>query len=317
MSDSDPQADVSSLFRLLLWPVLILVTLVGLVMALQWVIALELDVGFASLLSYRWLGAALVLQVFVAIVVVWVWRRNLQLHGVAGLSVRQAVAMIGINSIGKYAPGKLVGVVARGAVLYRLHGSSRVAVQSAVVEQAAILHSGAAVALTGWLLQNSLLLLAAVAVLVILGSVVLVSRSGEFLVALLVRFSRRDLPAQEVGRGFERSYGVVFGAMVLVWSLSTVALYCCVLAFTAGPPPDFWWLVWVHAVAFMGGFAAFFLPAGLGARDGVMLVLLSAQMAPDVAAYVAVLHRLVTLSVDLLLGMAPMLYRRELFTQQG
>lgn len=297
--------------HVLFWPALIAVVLLGIAFMLQWFLALELDEGFWELLSYRWLAAAIGTQAMVVLVFVLAWRKNLQLHGVS-ISMRQAVAMIGINSMGKYSPGKVLGILARGAAMYKMHADSRVAVQTTLVEQIAMLHSGGAVMLLGWLLDSGRLFAAILALVAVAISVLVASRSGETLVKLVARLSRKHALDQGSGQGFTSSYTVVFIAMLLIWGLSALALHYCILAFDYDHMLRFWWLLWILALAYLGGFAAFLLPAGLGAREGVLLAFLASQLDTSVAAYVVVLHRLITLLLDLMLGTSALLSGKSL-----
>jgi uncharacterized membrane protein YbhN (UPF0104 family) len=312
MTGSWNRARVRKYFDSLFWPVLLLGFLLTLLLVSRLLGSSDFSSVQWSELSFSWLLLAVVLQAVTAILVVLGWRRNLALHGVGLIGCRQAIAMIGINALGKYAPGKVAGVVARGAAQYRLHGDPWIALQAAVVEQGSMLHSCMALALVAWCFASGHAWTGLGAAMGTLVSVLVARAGGQFIVALAARVLRK--PDVRVGgtEGFRRSYPVMFLVMASVWILSAAVLYCCILTLDVALAPDFLWLLWVLALAYMGGFAAFFLPAGLGAREGVLLLLLGTQMDPVQALHVAVLHRLVTVLIDLLLGAGALLFGRTL-----
>jgi hypothetical protein len=72
---------------------------------------------------------------------------------------------------------------------------------------------------------------------------------------------------------------------------------------SAGPPADLLELAAVMSFAWAAGFVTPGLPAGIGVREGVLILGLGALMPPALAAYVATTYRLVTLAGDALLGL--------------
>ena len=55
-------------------------------------------------------------------------------------------------------------------------------------------------------------------------------------------------------------------------------------------------------LSYLGGFAAFFAPAGIGVREGLVVALLSPAIGINAALYIALLHRLITAGIDIALG---------------
>jgi hypothetical protein len=296
---------------MLAWPLLVGFVLVSIAMPLQWLFSLQLNSDFLGLLSYRWLALALAVQALVGASMVVSWKVNLRLHGLLTATLSQCAVMIGLNSIGKYTPGKVLGIVARGTALYKLAGDGRLAVQTALVEQSAMLHCGATVATFAWLLSKGHPLYAFAFLPVAALSVFIASRSGGMMLKVLARLSKKIEVPPHIDSAFSKSYVAVFLMMVVVWVLSAVALYFCVAAYDYANVPDFWRLQWIVVMAYMAGFAAFFTLAGLGAREGIMLVMLGAHMDASVAAYIAILHRLLTLIVDLCLGAWALVHGRD------
>ncbi len=304
--------DLKSLLRLLSWPVIIGFVLLSMAMALQWIFSLDLNSGFFDRLSYRWLAIAFFVQLLTAFQMIFCWMVNLRLNGLRHIDFRQATVMIGINSIGKYTPGKVLGILARGSALFKMSGDGKLAVQATLVEQIGLIHSGGAVAGLAWFMKNGNDLFALLLLPVIIGSVFAISHSGDLLINVVSRLTRKREMPSEVGPGFKKSYGRVFLMMMVVWGLSAFALYLCLSAYEGRNFSDFWWLLWIIVLAYMAGFLAFFTPAGLGAREGIMLVMLSTQVDTNIALYISIMHRMITLIVDILLGAYALLYGKEL-----
>lgn len=295
------------------WPAVLALTLLVIVLVTQWLLSLELKADFLELLNIRWVLAALLLQGLCAVLAVFNWKWILELNGTGGLTFRHALTMLGLNAIGKYAPGKVVGVLARGAWLVRWNADTGLAVRATLVEQAAMFHVGAALAAVAWLIKEALLAPAMFLAALALLSVPVVSRWGGAVVGWSSqRLGRGAVDNSKLVEAFARSYCAACCSMLAIWTVTVAVLYCCILSFGPGDRFDVWWLIWVVSLAYIGGFLAFFLPAGLGAREGVMVIMLGTQMDIGVAAYVALLHRLVTLAVDCLQGGMALIGERRL-----
>lgn len=294
------------------WPAVLALTLLVIVLVTQWLLSLELNAGFWELLRIPWVLAALLAQGLCAAAAVYNWKWILELNGAEGITFRQALTMLGLNAIGKYAPGKVVGALARAAWLVRQNGDTRLAVRATLVEQVAMLHVGAALMVVAWLMKEAwvaaAILLAALALL----TVPVLSHWGGWIVAWASRrMGRGEADPVKLVDAFARSYWAACGIMLVIWLGSVLVLYCCILSVGQTPRFDIWWLIWVGTLAYLGGFLAFFLPAGIGAREGVMVVMLGTQMDLGVAVYVALLHRLVTLAVDCLQGAMALVRERS------
>lgn len=312
MEGKEPAEARPGLLATWFWPAVLALTLLVVVLVTQWLLSLDLNAGFRELLSIRWVLAALLVQGLCAALAVFTWKWILELNGSEALTFRQALTMLGLNAIGKYAPGKVVGAVARGAWLVRRNGDTGLAVRATLVEQAALLHVGAALALLAWLMKEALLAAAILLAVLALLSVPVLSRWGGWIVGWASqRLRRAEADPGKLADAFARSYWAACGSMLMIWLGSVLVLYCCILSFGQLPGLDVWWLTWVVSLAYLGGFLAFFLPAGIGAREGVMVVMLGTQMDLGVAVYVALLHRLVTLAVDCLQGAVALVGERR------
>lgn len=79
---------------------------------------------------------------------------------------------------------------------------------------------------------------------------------------------------------------------IIAWLLTGTALYLFVLSLTPLPLSAVAPIIGFNALAFIIGYAVFIAPAGLGAKEGVLAVLLSMFMPPAVAGVVAIAARL-------------------------
>ena len=300
-----------SWLNILAWPLLFGFVLLSIIIALQWMLSLDVESSFFELLSYPRLSCALAIQGLVALISILSWQYNLRLHGLKQMGFRQASVMMGINAVGKYSPGKVLGILARGAALLRISGDSRIVLQATMVEQLCLFHSGAAVAACAFLMQKNETTLALLLVIFAAFSVFLIARSGELVIRIASRIMRKPLPEDQSLHGFKQSYRLVFMLMTLVWLLSGLTLYFCIEAYNTEQTMHFWDLLMVATMAYLSGFLAFFSLAGLGVREGVMVVMLSAHMDLGIAVYISILHRVVTLLIDLLTGSMALLFGKS------
>jgi len=302
-----------SRLQVVIWPALYVFILFSVLLALDWAFSLEIDRQLFDVLSYQWLSAAIFSQALVIIVFIKAWQYNLRLHELSQISFLQATLMIGINSIGKYTPGKVLGVLARGSALYKMAGDGKVVVQATIVEQLALVHSGVLVALLSWLIDKNSHTLALLLLVLGLFSILLIARFDELVVNSAFKLLKKP-PVTLMHTGFRQSYKVVFSLMALMWVISALTLYLLMGAFDVANGWSIYALIWITVISYLSGFLAFFTPAGLGVREGVIVAILSTQMSIDVAISISVLHRLITLMFDFLLGALALLFGNSRLT---
>ena len=54
----------------------------------------------------RYLLSAVLAQGLTCVIVIIAWQKNLALHDIEGISLAESGALVGVNAVGKYAPGK-------------------------------------------------------------------------------------------------------------------------------------------------------------------------------------------------------------------
>ena len=88
--------------------------------------------------------------------------------------------------------------------------------------------------------------------------------------------------------------------MFFGWLLSSLAIYFCVLSFSV--QIGFNQVLLITTLSFLAGIAAFFMPAGIGAREAVLVFMLAPYCSTVTAVTIASVHRLITIALDLSFG---------------
>jgi uncharacterized membrane protein YbhN (UPF0104 family) len=303
------QEGFKKLFDLLLWPVLVLFLLASMLAILHWYMALDLD-GFSLddfSNGYLLLGILCHICALVAVILAWHW--NLRFHGVRGLGLLHSAVMVGFYAVGKYTPGKIWGMVARGAALYRISREQKGVILPTLTEQVALVHSGIVIAAFGFLAAHEYFAVMIVFALLVFPSIWCVARGGGLILRMIRLFDKRNRFEGVVPTvGFKESYPWIFLILAIMWVLASLVLWCCVQSYGAATPPGFPQVAFVTITAYLGGFAAFFSLAGLGVREGVIVAMLGPYLGTSAALYVSLIHRLITAGCDVALGLVSLLF---------
>jgi uncharacterized membrane protein YbhN (UPF0104 family) len=218
------------------------------------------------------------------------------------LSARESLAVFTAAQLGKYVPGS-VWVVAIQADLGRRHQirTSVMALSYAVAALVA-LATGALLALVAMTDPHRPLAPPVLAVVAAAGLVLLAGLARPQLLNRILRAGarllRRDLPSVTL------SLGAL--ARAVLWEgfgWIGLGLHVWLLARPLGAPiallPAY---VGAFALAFVAGLALLPLPAGLGVREGLLVVFLTPSLGAGPALTVALVSRLVLVVVDLALA---------------
>ena len=223
-----------------------------------------------------------------------------------GFRVRSSIliAVLCVSQLARYIPGNIGQHIARGGML-AARGVAMTAVVTALGYEAVLAFVAASSIAAVSLLWNSGLAIGnPVGVIAVVGALALAAVFGLPLLAerLPARWPlRRSLAAlREISRPtlllclliyLVNCWLVGLGLALIAWSLPNVA-YVSLLQY-----------VGAFAVAWTAGFLVPGLPAGLGVRESILIVLLAPTlgMAPSLA--IAALHRLSTTVADLIAAM--------------
>lgn len=276
-------------------------------------IILILGLAFAGSLAYnlqtdslplenvriRYIAYAIFAQVFTAGLTILCWRKNLQLHGLRSISLLDCAGQVGLNCIGKYLPGKILGSAARVAAINLKTGAIKPALSASILEQTALLHSGA-VLIAILLMEEYVGRIAAATALVasVLSVGVIRYLSALIRWALSIIRPSVDLESVITEMGDVKRYAIIFSYLCIIWITSALALSFCLNAL--GLEMGFAKVVLIVTSAYLGGFLALFSPGGLGVRDGILVALLSPAFGLSAALSISIFHRIITLTTDVL-----------------
>jgi hypothetical protein len=203
-------------------------------------------------------------------------------------------------SLGRYLPGKVWTVVGASA-LARQEQCSGLRVGAAMVYLGFMtLQVGAFLSLVGllffpWGRQWDLPLPLVLALAGVVVALAFLPGTGVRLLRWALKFLGRDLPEIPLPT---RTVVVVLALILLHWFLEALAFQLLIRSLYDLPWAAFPELVFSTAFSTVLGFLAFFVPAGLGVRDGALLVAFSQFMPPAIASAMCVLVRLWFTLVD-------------------
>ncbi len=230
---------------------------------------------------------------------VMVWRMLLRLMG-ARVTLLEVARVWFVSGLGRYIPGKIWQFV--GAA----HLGGAAGLPAAVTVTSLVIHNGifmigalftvvyllplefgefagVAIGILRWIAPAALLLVHPTVISGCLG--------------LVRRFTGREIVGW-TGRWVDGLILVVLST--IAWLMIGLAFFFFVqsltevLASTVAP------IVAIHALAFVAGNLVFFVPAGLGAKEGALAALLTLYMPAPVAALIAIATRLWTIAAELI-----------------
>ncbi len=232
-----------------------------------------------------------------------IWRAVLATVSTGRLTLTQSFTQIVLMGIGKYLPGKVWGMVARGAH-GREHGiEGEATLLATYYEQATLLHAALLVSATmlAWLYRLPWLIVAAAATLVL--GPALLTRLWRAFVWLARRLRRMAKPPslKHLPLG---TYLSLTAAFALTWVLNGAVLAALYQGLFDRPftPEIFAALLLANTVGITVGFFALFAPGGIGVREAVTGALLLPHMSLADAALLSVVYRFWLVAWDLVLG---------------
>lgn len=242
---------------------------------------------------------ALLCSVLAPVVTLLGWRALLADLG-SPLHLAPAASMFFVGQLGKYVPGSVWSVVAQAEAGHRLGIPRRRTAVVGVLSIGLALHTGLLVGLPALplLLDRDRPHLAAWPLVLVVPLLLLLwPRLLNLVVAQGLRLLRRA-PLEHSLSG--RAVVVTCGWFLLAWVSTGLAVW--VLTRSLAAPADHLLVAAVcgTALASVAGMFSFLFPAGLGVRDGLLVLALGPTVGVPVAAAVVVLARFGTLVADLL-----------------
>ena len=286
------------------WVALILVA--GLAYAANAIVGIELDISKLEIRSAPYLLAAVIIHVLFWITLSYGWRRILGLHHHDRPSFLECFIQVSIVNIGKYMPGKVWGMLARGKYLNDKNFGVDNIVRSTYIEQLTFIH--AAIILSALLfaaLKPSPVSIALA--LALLPSIYLFVRYQGSLLILLSRIAGKALGSRQINTSSivsYREYSVLLLIYCLIWLLSGMVFSFLSFAFLnmEGALALVVLLIFVNTVSILSGFLAFFSPGGLGVREVIGASMLSTAMTLGDAVILVTLYRAWLIAADIISG---------------
>ena len=247
------------------------------------------------------------------VVTVLAWCACLRMTSDRTASFYEGLSQILLVNFGKYIPGKIWGIAARGTRLKTLGYSMHEIGKASYLEQALLLLTGFWLAfLAAFIVYGQMIYLG---LLLLTSSALVLMRYGDIVIEWLVKFfpaARTALEYVDVRVGSARFAGLS-GAYVLVWlflsasfifmslavmplEMSTRNIAIFVLSLTAG---------------YLAGFIAIFAPGGVGVREGVGAAILGVLMPLQDAVVLMLLFRIWVVLWELIAGSALVVGRRK------
>ncbi len=257
--------------------------------------------------QYGWLGFVTAIYTLSLLLPAIAWVLYLRMAVVGNrVDVAKALQVYCRTQIGKYVPGNIMHLVARHVVAAE-NGWSQGAVGAATIQETATVTGAAAFLTLGAALiglgEDSILptyvvgILAGLALLAMCAPL-LVARGSAFLPAPL----RDRLAPLAPNRHFISVYLKAF--LLVTGFFAIMAVLFALLARQQGINADAWLLLRLasaYVLAWVAGFVTPGAPAGLGVREGIILLLLGGEIGEATAAAISLLFRVVTTIGDLLL----------------
>jgi hypothetical protein len=267
--------------------------------------------------SWPWLTAASLIALAFRYMGVFVWRRILLDLGAKEMPRFRTLSSIYAKAwMGRYVPGKITWIAAKIYLASSLGISkSRLAVAStleAVVQIVAI--TTVSLLLVGLDVRTRVVLPEVKILLVLLAGIMIVLLHPRIFNGIL-QFTYRTLARKAAHPELQSNKKAVYSSFIL-YSIgafvSGASYFFLTLSLVEGTSWElFFYIVGAYSLAGALGMAVPLLPSGLGVRDGVQLVLLSAVFPKEISLILVVYSRLWSSLIDVLFYViANMLDRR-------
>lgn len=239
----------------------------------------------AQSVSPQHMAASFVLILFCFVWAALTWWASLWLLG-GRLAVGAAMQIYFLSLLPRYIPGLIWGYVGRTYLCEQRRVVRSVAVLSSAVEIALFVGSGLSVGLARWMAPPASLYVMFLAQMALAAGLTLLTPEA----------SRSD------SLGFARmilAWWVLVAAYFLFWILYGLSIG--ILAQAASPTltaQQVTYVIATFAISWLIGFAAVFVPGGLGVREAGVILALEPLTGSLMAVYIAVLSRALNLAAD-------------------
>lgn len=304
--NTDNSVPARKLERQLYGLILVALVLLALFFALSRSVGLLGEFELPKQVDARYFFGAIACQLVFLAVAGRAWQQAISIYSDVKLPLLQSVGQISLVLIGKYIPGKVWGFIIRGKDLTNRGVSGHQMLMSNYAEQLVSIHAGLVFGGCGWLLSTEPDYWEVIFPLLLFSvflAPVLNNRFALYVVRLL-KLVFKNAHVQDCKIPYS-AYLRLFFLYLLEWVFIGAILLCLYLmVFEGGAHTSaVLYIPSMNSLAFIVGFFAFFSPAGLGVRDGVLVALLNPVTGLTEAVYIAVLFRFWLVIVEALVGL--------------
>ena len=307
-------SDSRSMLKHTVWAFIAIVVVVFLVLAVV------SEVGKLPKIDWSFEPGWLVLA-FVALVVFQgmhaeTWRRILhQLHG--DIPPRRGWVIWNVSLLARYVPTQVMLAVTRVGMSEREGIPKRITISSIVYEFALV--TAASVVVAAWgIMQLPSLHSSPWRFLILLVPIVALACLHPAPFSRVSTFLLHRLKAERLERTLPFRTVLVFAAVyVLSFLMAGVGVLCVTRSLHSVDAADIPLVLSAWSVGYAGALLAFFVPGGLGVREGAMAAVLSIALPTGVAIAVAVVTRLAQTGIELLYAGGSVLYARRMPELEG
>ena len=270
-------------------------------------------------------AAYLVLSVLIQIVF-WllagdIWRHIVAVTAGARLTILGSLAQLFTMSLGKYLPGKVWGMLARGILMRHQGISTDSVVIATFFEQFLMLQASLVLSLLlfAFLFYGPLSWLAVFAAI---GVVVFGPRLRIFAIAAYVKISawlgRGAICVNKITMG-QNDQRALLLKFIFLWILNGLVLASLYFTFFESSYSSrlLATLIFANTVGITVGFLAIFAPGGIGVREGITSAILVNQMPLADAVLLSLLYRLWVVVVELAGGLLSLWAARALLLRKN
>jgi len=224
------------------------------------------------------------------------------------LTLLASFEQLAIVGVGKYLPGKIGGMLARGSRMTHHGITTQQAAIATLYEQVIFLHAALIASTIIYAAHKPSIISVAAATFTLAG---LVFAKWFFKVLLAIvgwLLSEMGKPVSSFQPAIisHSIYAILTLGYVLIWILSGSILSLLYVSFFSVEFTFamFALMVFANTIAISVGFIAIFAPGGIGVREGIASAILATQMPFAEAAILVVLFRIWTVAADFLAGVS-------------
>ena len=259
-------------------------------------------------LYFSWIFFLLTVSIHILfwILASFIWKYLLFITYDISISSFQSFSQLVLVSIGKYMPGKIWGMIARGTQLKELGLDVKGIFIITFQEQILLLHASAVVSaiLIAFLIETKW----AYGLISIALLSMLVGRYVQFLFVKLYNFlisnlTKNTLEIQKIIT--QHNYINLLIAYMMLWILSGCifsGIYFIFITQSEFSLTMMAWMILANTIGITVGLFALFAPAGIGVRESVSSIILSQVMPLEQAIFLSLLFRFWTVLTELSLG---------------